>query len=277
MTQKSTKKFKTIDLVYIGLFAALIAVCAWIAIPLTVSVTLQTLGVCLAGGLLGCRRATLATVIYVLLGIIGLPVFTGFGSGISAVSGPTGGYIIGFCANFLFAAVQIGGEFVSIQIGVSMSQVLDPTTGESTQILSQMYTYLATMVFIGLNAHQWLFAAIYKSFQAFPPGIDYFFTGSIVSQVLHMSSEMFAIGISMILPIFCVMFVSEVLMGFMSKMMPQMNIFMVAIPLKIYIGIILILLSLRRFLSITGYADAIISMILVILGFIVIVRALLVR
>ena len=154
------------------------------------------------------------------------------------------GYIIGFCANFLFAAVQIGGEFVSIQIGVSMSQVLDPTTGESTQILSQMYTYLATMVFIGLNAHQWLFAAIYKSFQAFPPGIDYFFTGSIVSQVLHMSSEMFAIGISMILPIFCVMFVSEVLMGFMSKMMPQMNIFMVAIPLKIYIGIILILMFL---------------------------------
>ena len=146
------------------------------------------------------------------------------------------GYVIGFCANFLFAAVQIAGEFVSIQIGVSMSQVLDPTTGESTQ-------------FIGLNAHQWLFAAIYKSFQTFPPGIEYIFTGNIVSQVLHMSSEMFVIGISMILPIFCVMFVSEVLMGFMSKMMPQMNIFMVAIPLKIYIGIILILMFLSPTVS----------------------------
>ena len=159
------------------------------------------------------------------------------------------GYVIGFCANFLFAAVQIGGEFVSIQVGLSMSQVLDPATGESTQILSQMYTYLATMVFIGLNAHQWLFAAIYKSFQAFPPGIEYIFTGNIVSQVLHMSSEMFAIGISMILPIFCVMFVSEVLMGFMSKMMPQMNIFMVAIPLKIYIGIVLMLMFLSPTVS----------------------------
>ena len=159
------------------------------------------------------------------------------------------GYVIGFCANFLFAAVQIGGEFVSIQIGVSMSQVLDPATGESTQILSQMYTYLATMVFVGLNAHQWLFAAIYRSFQVFPPGIEYIFTGNIVSQVLHMSSEMFVIGISMILPIFCVMFVSEVLMGFMSKMMPQMNIFMVAIPLKIYIGIVLILMFLSPTVS----------------------------
>lgn len=154
------------------------------------------------------------------------------------------GFLIGFCANFLFAAVQIGGEFVSIQTGLSMSQVLDPATGEATQILSQMYSYLATMVFIGLNAHQWLFAAIYKSFQAFPPGIEYFFTGDIISQVLHMSSTMFSIGISMILPIFCVMFVSEVLMGFMSKMMPQMNIFMVAIPLKIYIGIVLMLMFL---------------------------------
>ncbi len=154
------------------------------------------------------------------------------------------GYIIGFCASFLFAAVQIGGEFISIQIGISMSQVLDPTTGQQTQIISQMYSYLAAMVFVGLNAHQWLFAAIYKSFQSFPPGAEFMFTGDLVSQVLHLSSSVFTIGISMILPIFCVMFVSEVLMGFMSKMMPQMNIFMVAIPLKIYVGIVLMLMFL---------------------------------
>lgn len=154
------------------------------------------------------------------------------------------GYIIGFCASFLFAAVQIGGEFVSIQIGISMSQVLDPATGEHTQVISQMYTYMATMVFIGLNAHQWLFSAVYKSFQSFPPGMEYLFNANLVSQVLHMSASIFSIGISMILPIFCVMFVSEVLMGFMSKMMPQMNIFMVAIPLKIYVGLVLMLMFL---------------------------------
>lgn len=154
------------------------------------------------------------------------------------------GYIIGFCASFLFAAVQIGGEFISIQIGISMSQVLDPTTGEQTQIISQMYSYLAAMVFIGINAHQWLFAALYKSFQALPPGAELIYSGDLVSQVLHMSSSVFSIGISMILPIFCVMFVAEVLMGFMSKMMPQMNIFMVAIPLKVYVGIVLMLMFL---------------------------------
>ncbi len=152
------------------------------------------------------------------------------------------GYFIGFCANFIFTAVQIGGEFISIQIGVSMSQVLDPTTGENTQVLSQLYSYVTAMVFVMLNAHQWLFAAIYKSFQAFPLSTEWIFTGGLTSHILHMSASMFSIGISMTLPIFCVMFVSEVLMGFMSKMMPQMNIFMVAIPLKIYVGIILLLM-----------------------------------
>lgn len=154
------------------------------------------------------------------------------------------GYLIGFCASFLFSAVQIGGEFVSIQIGISMSQILDPTTGEQTQVVSQMYTYLAAMVFVGLNAHQWLFAAIYKSFENLPPGTEFLYGPEMVSHILHLSSSIFSIGISMILPIFCVMFVSEVLMGFMSKMMPQMNIFMVAIPLKIYVGIVLMLMFL---------------------------------
>lgn len=101
---RERKTFKTIDLVYIGLFAALIAVCAWIAIPLTVSVTLQTFAVCLTAGLLGWKRATLTTIVYILLGMIGLPVFTGFNSGIAAVTGPTGGYIVGF----IFTALIVG-------------------------------------------------------------------------------------------------------------------------------------------------------------------------
>ena len=152
------------------------------------------------------------------------------------------GFMIGFIMNLIFAAVQIAGEFISIQIGISMSQILDPVTGASSPILSQMFIILASFVFIALNAHQWLFAAIYKSYTAFPPGLDFVFTGGVVENILHLSAQMFFISISMILPVFWVMFVSEVLMGFMSKMMPQMNIFMVAIPFKIYIGVILILM-----------------------------------
>ena len=84
-------------MVLTSLFAALITVCAWIAVPIPpVGFTLQTLGVLLTLGILGGRRATWAVGLYLLLGLVGLPVFSGFRGGLSAVLGPTGGFLWGF-------------------------------------------------------------------------------------------------------------------------------------------------------------------------------------
>lgn len=106
--QKNKKpKVRTIDLAYIGLFAALIAASAQIAIPMTVSFTLQTFTICLAVGLLGWKRSTLSVIIYIIIGMIGLPVFTGFKSGVAAVAGPTGGFIVGFIFTALLAGLLI--------------------------------------------------------------------------------------------------------------------------------------------------------------------------
>jgi biotin transport system substrate-specific component len=106
LTTKATK-WKTLDLAYIGLFVALMAVCAWINIPTPwdISFTLQTFGVFCAVAILGLGRGTTAVVIYILLGLIGVPVFAGFSSGVSALLGSTGGYIIGF----IFSALVMGG------------------------------------------------------------------------------------------------------------------------------------------------------------------------
>ena len=68
---------KTQDMVYIAMFAVLIAVCSWICLPTTVPVSLQTFGVFVAVGVLGGKRGTLSVLIYLLLGIIGIPVFAG--------------------------------------------------------------------------------------------------------------------------------------------------------------------------------------------------------
>ena len=87
---------KTLDMVYIAISAALIAVCSWISIPTTVPFTLQTFAVFFVLLALGGRRGTIAAVIYVLLGAVGLPVFAGFKGGIGALLGNTGGYILGF-------------------------------------------------------------------------------------------------------------------------------------------------------------------------------------
>lgn len=84
-------------MVLTSLFAALITICAWIAVPIPpVSFTLQTLGVLLALGILGGKRGFASVGLYLMLGFVGLPVFSGFRGGVSALMGPTGGFLWGF-------------------------------------------------------------------------------------------------------------------------------------------------------------------------------------
>ena len=94
--QNNASKSKTYDMVYIAVFAVLMAICSWISIPMTVPFTLQTFAVFLAVGVLGGKRGSMAVLIYILLGAVGIPVFAGFQGGIGVILGNTGGYIIGF-------------------------------------------------------------------------------------------------------------------------------------------------------------------------------------
>ncbi len=105
MMEAVRQRSKTYDLVYVSIFVVLITVCSWISIPLTVPVTLQTFGVFTAVGLLGGKRGTLAVLVYILMGAIGIPVFSGFTGGIGILAGTTGGYIAGF----LFSALLMWG------------------------------------------------------------------------------------------------------------------------------------------------------------------------
>lgn len=154
------------------------------------------------------------------------------------------GYIIGFCANIIFIGVDMGVNLFSIQMGLTASQALNPATGAASPVLTQVFTLLCTMVFLILNAHQWLFSAVYKSFSTLPVGYEFIFTPNLVGQILALSSDIFVISLGLALPIFGVLFISDVLLGFTSKMMPQMNIFMVAMPIKIYLGLLLCIMFL---------------------------------
>ena len=100
-SKKSIGKPTVADLVLTAMFSVIIAVCAWITVPSVIPFTLQTFGVFLCLGLLGGRRGTVSVLVYILLGLVGVPVFSGFKGGIAAVLGPTGGYIIGFVGSAL--------------------------------------------------------------------------------------------------------------------------------------------------------------------------------
>ena len=105
MSSMEATRSKTYDMAYIAIFAVLMAICSWISIPMAVPFTLQTFGVFMAVGVLGGKRGSLAVLIYILLGAIGVPVFAGFSGGIGVILNTTGGYIVGF----LFSALVMWG------------------------------------------------------------------------------------------------------------------------------------------------------------------------
>ena len=94
-TEPKTQRFRTVELAYIALGTALIAVCAWITVPFTVPFTMQLFAVYLVLMLLGGRNGTIAVAVYLLLGAIGVPVFSGFKGGFGVLIGMTGGYLFG--------------------------------------------------------------------------------------------------------------------------------------------------------------------------------------
>lgn len=142
---------KVRDLCYIALCVALMAICSWISVPTVVPFTLQTLGVFLCFGLLGGKRGTLAVLIYILVGAVGIPVFSGFSGGLGIIFGNTGGYIVGFLAAALimwlfekifgnrpviYAVSMIAGLAVCYAFGTAWFIVLYTRSTGAVQLLT---------------------------------------------------------------------------------------------------------------------------------------------
>ena len=124
------KKSKLYDIAGIALMAAVICVCAFVTIPVIVPFTLQTFGVFLTLASLGAAKGTASVALYVLIGAVGVPVFSGFRGGIAVITGPTGGYITGFfliCFAYFIAEkmkARKAGQIVSLAVGLILCYAL---------------------------------------------------------------------------------------------------------------------------------------------------------
>ncbi len=110
--KKSDTKVK--DMIIVSLSAALICICSWIQVPSAVPFTLQTFGVFFVPATFGAKKGVCATLLYILLGLVGLPVFSGFQGGVGVLFGSTGGYIAGFVISAFvvgFAIEKFGRKF----------------------------------------------------------------------------------------------------------------------------------------------------------------------
>lgn len=109
MEKSKIKKIRAVDIASVSMLTALIAVCSWISIPIgNIPVTFQTFAVCTAVGILGRKKATAAVIVYLILGIAGLPVFSFFRGGISVLFSMSGGYAAGFVLLAFVSGLIIG-------------------------------------------------------------------------------------------------------------------------------------------------------------------------
>ncbi len=165
--EMTTPKIRTKDIAYIAVFVALLAVCSWITVPTTVPFTLQTLGVFLAVGVLGGQRGTLAIFAYLLLGLMGAPVFSGFGGGAGAFFTPSGGYLAGFLFSALvmwameriwgkkslvLALSMVLGMLVCYAFGTAWFMVVYPMGGEAVSLWAALtWCVFPFLLFDGLK------------------------------------------------------------------------------------------------------------------------------
>ena len=116
------KNMKVLDLVYMAIGAVLIAVCSWISIPTAVPFTLQIFAVFFVLGLLGGRRGLISIIVYILLGAVGVPVFSGMTGGIAKLIGMTGGYIISYI--FMALVYWLAEHFFGTRLVVRILSML---------------------------------------------------------------------------------------------------------------------------------------------------------
>lgn len=117
--KKTNIKSNVVDLVFMAMFSVIIAACSWISIQIfEVPFTLQTFGIFITLLILGGKKGTVSVIVYVLLGLVGVPVFAGFKSGATALFGPTGGYILGFILTTLvyWAMTKLLGDKLWVEI-----------------------------------------------------------------------------------------------------------------------------------------------------------------
>ncbi|HLS07649.1 flagellar biosynthetic protein FliR [Lentibacillus sp.] len=157
------------------------------------------------------------------------------------------GLLIGLLAYIILSAVQIAGGFIDFQMGFAIANVIDPQTGAQSPLIGQYFYIVALLFLLSVNGHHLLIDGIYYSYHLIPMETFIpFADGSIIEFVIQTFNQMFLIAFQMSIPIVGCLFLVDVALGIIARTVPQLNVFVVGLPLKIFISFaaILVFLSL---------------------------------
>ena len=145
------------------------------------------------------------------------------------------GLILALLVNFLFGAIQFGGQIIGFQMGFAMVNVVDPITGVSNAVTAH-FLYMCTMLtFLVLDGHLQLIGALGTSFKYIPPG-GILLTPRLATHLLEYSSLMFFLAIKIAAPVMAALFLVDLSLALIGRAAPQMHVLMLGFPVKIAVG-----------------------------------------
>lgn len=154
------------------------------------------------------------------------------------------GMALALAINIIFAAAQLAGQLVSAQMGFSIITVMDPQSGENLSIMDQVGYWTATVLFFVLNGHHVMILTLVDSFSIVKSGMIRYQAG-LLDQLITITADIFALGIKIGAPAIAALLFTSTAFGVAAKFVPQMNILIVAFPLKIVVGLIFFGFSLQ--------------------------------
>jgi flagellar biosynthetic protein FliR len=152
------------------------------------------------------------------------------------------GLLIGFASTLVFVGVRFAGDLVATETGLSMATMFDPESGSSNPVIAQFFTLFATLIFLAINGHHFLLEAIVLSYHAVPIG-QFALTGALTEGMISMTGMVFITAVKFAAPIMVAQLLTNVALAVLSRVMPQMNIFIVSMPLKIAVGLLVLVSS----------------------------------
>ncbi|MCI5884146.1 MAG: flagellar biosynthetic protein FliR [Clostridiales bacterium] len=162
------------------------------------------------------------------------------------------GLILGFMCNMCTYIISFAGQLMDMEMGLSMASTFDPLTNIQVSISGNMYLYLVMLMMLISNLHYKIVQAILDTFTYFNVG-QAVFDGNLQETAIEFIANFFLVGFRIVLPIFACMLVINVVLGVLSRAIPQMNMFVVGIQIKVLVGIVLLLIIVPTVPTITNF------------------------
>lgn len=159
------------------------------------------------------------------------------------------GITLGLVVRSVFLAIETAGQIMSNTMGLSIATFFNPEIGQSTE-MARLLSSILMLLFLSMDAHHDLIYIFARSYEWLPGGS--FSLRSVLPEVMDITGSIFVIALKISAPVVTVMLLTNILFGFLYRAAPQMNIFFVGYPVYIFIGFLVMLLSMPVFVNVSG-------------------------